>query len=104
MLRVNNKWKEFGEYFCAYSSEAYNDTMRAVDQLASMSLVLLDGKPEGERKEILARAQNLTEKLSDVVCAEVPLVAVVAVLTELRVLERIIQQQADERRRARGEP
>jgi len=33
----------------------------------------------------------------------VPLVAALAVLTELRVLERIVQQQADERRRARGE-
>lgn len=104
MLDVNSKWKQIGEYYRAYSSEAYEDTIRAAEHLASTSLVLLEGKPAEERKAILARAQELTEKLSDAVCSEVPLVAALAVLTELRVLERIVQQQADERRRARGEP
>jgi hypothetical protein len=103
-LVVKSKWKQLGEYYRAYSSEAYEDTMRAAEQLASTSLVLLESKPAEERKAILARAQELTEKLSDAACSEVPLVAALAVLTELRVLERIIQQQADERRRARGQP
>ena len=77
----------------------YQDTMRAVERLASESLVLLDSKPEEERKAILARAQELTEKLSEVVGCDTPLVASVALLTEIRVLERLIQQQADKHRR-----
>lgn len=100
---MKSKWKQLGEYYRAYSSEAYEDTMRAAEHLASTSLMLLESKATEERTVILAKAQELTDKLSDAVCSEVPLVAALAVLTELRVLERIIQQQADERRRARDE-
>jgi N-glycosylase/DNA lyase len=101
---VKSKWKEFSEYFRGFSSEALNDIMRATEQLASTSVLLLNRKQEAERKAILARAQEVTEKLSEVLCSEIPLVAAVALLTEVRTLERLIQQQADERRQARGEP
>ncbi len=100
---MKSKWKEFSDYFRAFSSEALNDTMRATEQLASTSLLLLNRKPDEERKAILARAQEMTEKPSDVLCSEIPLVASIALLTEVRTLERLIQLQADERRRARGE-
>lgn len=66
--------KLFGGYFRAYSSESYKGTMRAVEHLASTSLLLLDRKSEVEKREILAKAQALTEKLSDVVASEAPMV------------------------------
>jgi hypothetical protein len=90
-----SKWKLFGGYFRAYSSEAYKDTMRAVEHLVSASLLLLDRKPAEERREILAKAQALTEKLSDAIANESPMVGALALLTAVRVHERLIQEQAN---------
>jgi hypothetical protein len=91
------KLKLFGGYFRAYSSEAYQDTMRAFEHLASASLLLLDRKSEEERREILAKAKDLTEKLSDVVANEIPMVGALALLTAVRVHERLIQEQANKK-------
>jgi hypothetical protein len=65
--------------------------------LASASLLLLDGKPEEEKREILAKAQALTERLSDAIAKEAPMVGALAVLTAARVHERLIQEQAAKR-------
>jgi hypothetical protein len=89
------KLKLFGEYFHAYSSEAYSDTMRAAEHLASSCLLLLARKPEVERRDILAKAQDLTEKLSVAVANEAPTIGALALLTAVRVHERLIQQQAE---------
>jgi hypothetical protein len=51
-----NKLKLLGEHFRTYSSEAYDDTMRACETLASASTLLVNRKPEEERRQILARA------------------------------------------------
>ena len=90
-----SKLKLFGEYFRAFSSEAYEDTVRAADHLASTSLLLLDRKPEEERREILAKAQALTERISAAVANETPMVGALALLTAVRVHERLIQEQAN---------
>jgi hypothetical protein len=90
------KWKLFGGYHRAYSSEAYKDTMRAVEHLASNTLLLLDSKPADEQS-ILTKARSLSDKLADVAGTETPLVVALAFLTSIRVLERVIQQQANQR-------
>lgn len=43
-----DKLQLFGGYFRAYSSEPYEDTMRATENLASSSLLLLEGMSEAE--------------------------------------------------------
>jgi hypothetical protein len=88
------KWKMFGSYFRVYSSEAYEDTMRAVENLAGSSLALLDNKPQEERRAILSKAESLTEKVFDAVETETPLVVALALMTALRAHERLIQEQA----------
>jgi hypothetical protein len=94
------KWKMFGSYFRVHSSEAYKDTVRAVEHLASTSLALLDGKAEDERRLILGKAQGLTEKMFDVVETETPLVVALALMTALRAHEHLLQQQT---KRVKGE-
>ena len=94
-----DRFKMFAGFYRAFSSEAYKDTMRAVEHLASSNLLLLERKPEEERREILAKAQSLTEKLSDAVANEAPMVASLALLTAVRVYERFIQEQADRYRK-----
>lgn len=88
------KWKMFSAFFHAYSNEAYEDTMRAVENLAGSSLALLDNKPEEERRTILSKAEILTEKVFDAVETETPLVVALALMTALRAHEHLIQQQA----------
>jgi hypothetical protein len=88
------KWKEFGAYWRAYSSEWYKETTRAAEHLASSSLTLLENKPEEERRIILSKAQSLSEKLTNVVASEAPMVGAVALMTALRVHEQLIQEQA----------
>jgi hypothetical protein len=68
--------------------------MHAVERLARETMLLLDGKPEGERREILAKAQNLTEKLTDLAALEQPMVSVLGLLTAVRVYEQLLQQEA----------
>lgn len=89
--------KRFGEYFRAYSSKPYDETMHAFETLASTSILLLDRKPEEERKEILARAQHLTLKLLDLVEVETPMVGALGLLSAVRVHEQLIQQQAKQK-------
>ena len=93
------KWKLFSAYHHVYASEAYNETMRATEQLARDSLLLLDRKPEEERREILAKAENLTERISETLESEAPMVASLGLLTAIRVLERMIKDQAAALRR-----
>jgi hypothetical protein len=93
------KWRLFRRYFRAYSSDAYSDTIRAVEHLASTSILLLEGQPEEERGEILAKAQTLTDKLCSAVGDESPMVGALALLTTVRVLERLVQEQANTRQK-----
>jgi hypothetical protein len=88
------KWKLFGSYFRTYSSDAYNDTMSAVERLARDSILVLNRKPEDERREILARAQIVTERISETFDNEAPMVAAIGLLTAVRVLEQMIKNQA----------
>jgi hypothetical protein len=92
-MKIGN-FKLFGEYFRAYSSEAYNETMHAFETLASASLLLLDRKPEEERRQILAKAQEITQELLELVANESPMVGALGLLTAVRVHERLIQERA----------
>lgn len=96
-------WKRFTDYNRAYSSEMYNETMRAVEQLSAHSLVLLEQKPDEERRAILENAQGLTEKIIDVVEKEKPFVAAIALLMAVRVLERHVVTLAEGMRATKNE-
>jgi hypothetical protein len=92
------KWKLFSAYNRVYASETYNDTMRAAEQLARDSFLLLDRKPEEEKRQILAKARSLTERISNTFAGEAPMVASLGLLTAIRVLEKMIKDQAAELR------
>lgn len=92
-------FSKFGKAYRVYRSETYKDTMGAVERVAASTLLLIDSKPEAEQSEILARVSSLAEKLNDTVAEEIPLVGAVALLTALRVLDRVLQQNADSLRR-----
>jgi hypothetical protein len=94
-----SKWEMFGSYFRAYSSETYTDTVRAIENLAGSSLALLDRKSSEERRDILARAESLTEKIFDAVETEAPLVVALALIAALRTHEQFIQRQAEQNRK-----
>ena len=96
------KWESFGSYFRVYSSEAYADTLRAVETLAGSSLALLENKTQEERNAIFAKAQSLTEKVYDAVEMEPPLVVALALMTALRTHEHFIQQQAEQNKQQRS--
>ncbi len=97
------KWKMFGSYFRVYSSEAYEDTVRSVENLASSSLALLDEKSEEEKRAIFSKAESLTEKVLDAAETEMPLVVALALMTALRAHERLIQEQAKQNKQRKNE-
>ncbi len=88
-------FSKFGKAYRVYGSEAYRDTMRAVEKVAGATLLLIDSKPEEEQQQILARVSSLVEKLNETVAEETPLVGAVALLMALRVHEQVVQQHAD---------
>src|SRR5258708_9435958 len=62
------KWKMFRGYYRAYSSESHKDTTQAAEHLASTSLVLLDNKPEEEKREIRVVSVDQTSDSIGVMC------------------------------------
>jgi hypothetical protein len=96
-MDVGEKLNLFGEYYRAFSNETYNEIMRATEHLASDAFVVLGRKPEAERRDILDKAQALTNRLTDTVNGENPMVAALALLAAIRTVEQLIQQQADQR-------
>lgn len=95
-----SKWDMFGSCFRAYSSETYTDTVSAIEKLAGSSLALLERKSAEEKRDILARAENLTEKVFDALEAEAPLVVALALIAALRTHEQFIQRQAEQNRKS----
>jgi len=91
-MGVWNKLKLVGEYRRIYQSEPYEGTMRAVKHLAVTSLLLLSRTPEEERQEIVAQSRRLTEKLTEAVATERPMVGALALLTAVRVHEELIRE------------
>jgi len=86
--------KLFGEYFRSYASQPYEETMHAFENLASTSILLLDRKPEEEKRQILAAAEALTLKLLEQVEGVPPMIGALGLLSAVRVHEALIQQQA----------
>jgi hypothetical protein len=58
------------------------------------ALLLLQNKPDEEQRQILDRASNLVEKITDTTTEEIPLVVTTALLLALRLQDQRLGEQA----------
>ena len=72
----------------------FKETMQSVEKLASGCFLVLDGKSELERLALLAKAETLTDAVTDVIAADSPVVAVLALLMAARIYEHHVSEQA----------
>lgn len=88
----------FSRFYKAHrvlDSESYRDTIKSVEKIAVASYGLLADKPDEEKAQILERVNGLSEKLTDVIGDEKPLVAALTLLTALRVQHHLIEQSLE---------
>ena len=83
------------DYYRAFSSEQYNEVIKATEHLASNTFISLSRRTDSERREVLARAHRLTETLLDSVAGENPMVASLALLAAIRTLDLFVRQESD---------
>ena len=92
------KLRQFRNYQQAYSTESFSETMKAVEQLASSSLVLLGAKSKEEQSAIVTRVSVLAAELLDCASAEIPLVVTLSLLSAARIHHQNILNAISEQR------
>jgi len=94
-------FKKVGKTMRILESETYKDTIKSTERLAQSSYCLLAEKSPEEVDLIGSRATELSVKIQEIVGWEKPLVAALAILTALRVLDQHVQQQVGDLRERR---
>jgi hypothetical protein len=94
-------FKEFGKNMRIFHSEPYKETVRSSERLIEGTYRVLADKSAEEVEVIASRATELSLKIQEIVGEEKPLVAALAVLTTLRVLDQHVQQQVEDSRTRR---
>jgi hypothetical protein len=94
-------FKRIGKTMRVLKSETYKETIKSTERLAEGTYSLLAEKSPEEVGLIGNRATELSVKIQEIVGEEKPLVAALAVLTTLRVLDRHVQQQVGDLRARR---
>jgi len=94
-------FKEVGKNMRIFQSETYKETMKSTERIAQGTYRLLAEKSAEEVELIGSRATELSLKIQEVVGEEKLLVAGLAILTALRVLDQHVQQQAEDLRARR---
>lgn len=89
-------FKNVGKTMRILQSEPYKETIKSTERLAEGTFALLAGKSPEEATLIGNRATELSIKIQEIVGDEKPLVAALAILTTLRVLDRHVQQQVED--------
>ena len=91
-------FKEVGKNMRIFQSDTYKETIKSTERVAQGTYRVLAEKPAEEVDLIGSRATELSLKIQEIVGEEKPLVAALAVLTTLRVLDRHVQQQVEDLR------
>lgn len=73
-----------------HQSETYGETVHSVEKLADASFRLFAEKPRHEQAEILARMDELSNKINEIIDKESPPVVAPALLTAIRVHEQLV--------------
>lgn len=94
-------FKKVGKTMRILESKAYKDTIKSTERLAQSTYSLLAEKSAEEVDLIGSRATELSLKVQEIVGEDKPLVAALAILTALRVLDRHVQQQVEDLRARR---
>jgi hypothetical protein len=94
-------FKKVGKTMRILESETYKETIKSTERLAESTYSLLAEKSPEEVGLIGNRATELSVKIQEIVGEEKPLVAALAILTALRVLDRHVQQQVEDLRARR---
>jgi len=88
------KLKQFRSAYEVFSSDAYKETMSSLERVAGSTHRLLAAKPREQQIEISARVRQLTDKITDLISDEIPLVAGLSLTTAIRVLDETLQQES----------
>jgi len=72
--------------------DAYNNSRHAAECLAGVFL-LLEGKPEEERREILVEAESLAHRIVETFDGKKPATAALGLMFAIRVLEKMVEDQ-----------
>lgn len=75
-----------------HQSETYGETVHSVEKLADASFRLFAEKPKHEQAEILARMDELSKKINEIIDKESPLVVALALLTAIPVHEQLVKR------------
>lgn len=87
-------FKRVGKTMRILESETYKDTFKTAERVAQGAYQLLAEKSPEEAGLVVCRASELSEKILELVGEEKLLVAGLAFLTAVRVLDQHVQQQA----------
>jgi hypothetical protein len=94
-------FKEVGKNMRIFQSDTYKETIKSTERVAQGTYRLLAEKSPEEAGLIGSRATELSVKIQEIVGEEKLLVAGLALLTALRVLDQHVQQQAEDLRARR---
>lgn len=94
-------FKKIGTTMRVLESETYKETIKSAERVAQGSYRLLAEKSADEAGLIGSRATELSLKIQEIVGEEKPLVAALAILIALRVLDQHVQQQVEDLRARR---
>ena len=94
-------FKKVGKTIRILESQTYKDTIKSAERVAQGTYQLLAEKSPEEVNLIGRRASDLSVKIQEIVGEEQLLVAGLALLTALRVLDQHVQQQAEDLRARR---
>jgi hypothetical protein len=94
-------FKKVGKTMRILESQTYKDTIKSAERVAQGTYQLLAEKSPEEVNLIGGRASDLSIKIQEIVSEEQLLVAGLALLTALRVLDQHVQQQAEDLRARR---
>jgi hypothetical protein len=85
---------KFVKAYRVHDTQTYRETIACVEKVANISLGSFAGKSEEEKKQLIRRITELSEKLHDVIDSETPLVIALTLLTAIRVHEQTIHRVA----------
>lgn len=78
-----------------HQSETHRETTHSVEKLADASFRLFAEKSAHEQTDILARTDELSSKINEVIEKESPVVVALALLTAIRVHEQLVNKTSN---------
>lgn len=88
----DSDWEKFRSYHLTYASEGFKRIMLNIENLAASTTAVLRNTTEEDRKAVYARAERITDQISNLVAGELPLVASLSLITAISAYEQVIRK------------